>query len=453
MAVADRVALPQDLSSSREPRWSGVLTVGFGTAVAMWAIGYFGRLPAVLAPSPLLLVLLLACLVGGGAVLGRHAGASWREGAAAGTVTGLLNLLVLGSFVSGERPNELVPSALLWLPGSVLVSALLSAGGAVVVRRWRRRHDPALHDWSGAFVGVSIASVLLLLGVGGLVTSAGAGLAVADWPNSFRYNMFLYPFSRMTGGIYYEHAHRLFGALVGLTTLALALLLQAQESRRWVRMLGWAVWGMVVVQGVLGGLRVTGTFTLSTSSEALRPNLALALVHGVFGQIVFAVLVALGVFTSREWRSHRQPQSHPTATTARWLGALLLGSILVQLVLGAVQRHLSELLIVHMVVGVGVVAPLAAHVGFRTWGLHGDHAVLRRVGLALVGAVLVQVGLGLGAFAASRVAGSDPEGLELALSTAHQWFGAVLLGLAVMLQCWNTRVLAPAPRAVLRSRS
>ena len=32
---------------------------------------------------------------------------------------------------------------------------------------------------------------------------------MVDWPNSFGYNMFLYPLSRMTGGIYYEHAHRL----------------------------------------------------------------------------------------------------------------------------------------------------------------------------------------------------------------------------------------------------
>ena len=68
----------------------------------------------------------------------------------------------------------------------------------------------------------AVMATLFLLIAGGLVTSAREGLAVVDWPNSFGYNMFLYPPSRMTGGIYYERAHRLFGSLVGLTVLVLA---------------------------------------------------------------------------------------------------------------------------------------------------------------------------------------------------------------------------------------
>ncbi|NIV49260.1 MAG: cytochrome oxidase biogenesis protein CtaA, partial [Gammaproteobacteria bacterium] len=64
----------------------------------------------------------------------------------------------------------------------------------------------------------------------------------------------LYPFARMTGGIYYEHAHRLFGALVGLTTLILSVFLARTESRPWVRRLGWIALVMVIVQGLLGGL-------------------------------------------------------------------------------------------------------------------------------------------------------------------------------------------------------
>ena len=53
----------------------------------------------------------------------------------------------------------------------------------------------------------------LLLAVGGLVTSHEAGLAVVDWPNSYGTNMFLFPLSRMVGGIFYEHSHRLIGTL------------------------------------------------------------------------------------------------------------------------------------------------------------------------------------------------------------------------------------------------
>ena len=66
---------------ARDPASVSVVAIGFGTAVAMWALGYVGRLPAVLLPSPLLLLLLLACLLGGGIALGRYAGFGWRAGA------------------------------------------------------------------------------------------------------------------------------------------------------------------------------------------------------------------------------------------------------------------------------------------------------------------------------------------------------------------------------------
>jgi len=52
-----------------------------------------------------------------------------------------------------------------------------------------------------------------LLFIGGLVTSKGAGLAVPDWPTTFGYNMFLYPWSKMVGNIFYEHSHRLVASV------------------------------------------------------------------------------------------------------------------------------------------------------------------------------------------------------------------------------------------------
>ena len=112
-----------------------VLTVSFGSAVAMWAVGYLSRLPGVGLPSPVLLLLLLACLFGGGWVLGRYGNLGWRYGAAAGLSTGLINLLVLGSFLSGARPDGIVPSALLWLPGSILLAVILSATGTAIGAR------------------------------------------------------------------------------------------------------------------------------------------------------------------------------------------------------------------------------------------------------------------------------------------------------------------------------
>jgi cytochrome c oxidase assembly protein subunit 15 len=423
---------------------AAVLTVGFGTAVAMWAVGYFGRLPAVMLPSPALLGLLLAALLGGGLLLGVRAAAGFRAGLLAGGIAGLVNLLVLGSFLSGNRPGELVPSAAWWIPGSVVVSALLAGLGAELGRRARpaRAGTP---DWRAGFVRVAAAATLLLLAVGGLVTSTESGLAVVDWPNSFGYNMFLYPFSRMTGGIYYEHAHRLFGALVGLTTLVLAFFLQRVEPRAWVRRFAFAILALVIVQGLLGGLRVTGRLTTSTSPADLEPSLTLALIHGVLGQVVFGMLVALAAVTSPTWTNGPEPQRRASAVGDRALGIALVGLLLLQLALGAAQRHLQELLLIHIITGVVVVAPVVLHVGIRAMGLNDRQPLLRQLGLALLAALLIQVLLGLGAFVGSRGVeqGSLGATWDVSLTTAHQWFGAIVLALAVSLMCWNFKLLAP----------
>src|SRR5499433_4361996 len=70
---------------------------------------------------------------------------------------------------------------------------------------------------------VTAGATLVLILFGGLVTNTGAALAVPDWPTTFGHNMFLYPWARMVGGIFYEHSHRLLGALVGVLTIALAI--------------------------------------------------------------------------------------------------------------------------------------------------------------------------------------------------------------------------------------
>src|SRR6186997_3299080 len=93
--------------------------------------------------------------------------------------------------------------------------------------------------------------------MGGLVTSHGVGLSVPDWPTTYGYNMFFFPFSKWVGGVMYEHTHRLAASLVGLLTVALAVWLHLGESRTWLRRLGWLAVFLVILQGVLGGLRVT----------------------------------------------------------------------------------------------------------------------------------------------------------------------------------------------------
>ncbi len=452
----------------RTPATAGgadILALGFGTSVAMWALGYLLRLPALAVPSQLLLTLMLLALLGGGYAAGRLGPRGWRGGLLAGLLAAALNMLVLGSLLGGQQPGQVVPSALWWLPGSLLAGALLGAAGGILgARRAAAARGPrpqpapgASRDWTSIFASVAAAATFFLLIVGGVVTGQEAGLAVLDWPNSFGYNMFLYPLSRMTGGVYYEHAHRLFGALVGLTTLALALHLQRADPRPPVRRFALFALALVIAQGVLGGLRVTGRLTLSASPLETSPSLALAVVHGVLGQLFFCALIALAVVTSSAWRSGPPPVELRGVDTDRALARLLAGLLVVQLVLGALQRHLNDGLLVHITFAV-FVSLAALGVGLRTWGRYGGqggqpgHAgsgLLSALGRWLLILIALQLLLGVGALVASggRSALPAPAAADVIITTTHQAVGAVLLALSVALALWLQRLAAPAAQA------
>ena len=77
--------------------------------------------------------------------------------------------------------------------------------------------------WLHYYLRLLAAASLLLIAAGGLVTSTDSGLAVPDWPNTYGYFMFSFPFSKMVGGIFYEHGHRLIASTVGLLTIGLVL--------------------------------------------------------------------------------------------------------------------------------------------------------------------------------------------------------------------------------------
>ncbi|MBP1611722.1 MAG: Cytochrome oxidase assembly protein [Acidobacteria bacterium] len=432
----------------RDP--GAVLALGFGTTVAMWAAGYFLRLPWIQAPSALVALVMLGLLAGGGFLAGRFAG-GWRTGALAGLLTMALNMLILGSLLtSADAPNQFRPGAAIWLPGALLAGAAIGALAALAGSSGRGPDRPS-PNWIGVFAGVAAAATLGLVTIGGLVTSNDAGLAVVDWPNSFGYNMFLYPLSRMTGGIYYEHAHRLFGSLVGLTTLVLAIVLWRTEERGWVKRLALLAFVLVVVQGILGGLRVTGRFTLSADPAHTAPSLALAVVHGVTGQLFFALMVALAVVTTRRFRDPAPPEAVPAAATERGLSSLLVGTLIVQLVLGAVLRHTGTGLLVHISMAT-LVAGLAVAAGVRAWGLYGRIGTMRRAGQTLLALVAVQLTLGVGALAAVTMRRPETAAplWEAIVTTSHQVTGALLLASGVALAIWCRRLILPAA-APLRS--
>src|SRR5213080_2994169 len=109
-----------------------------------------------------------------------------------------------------------------------------------------------LHKFSKLVAG---CTVLLIL-AGSFVTSTDSGLSVPDWPTTYGWNMFTFPPSKMVGGIFYEHGHRLIASTVGLMTIVLAAWLWMTDSRRWLKWFGVAALGAIVAQGLLGGLTV-----------------------------------------------------------------------------------------------------------------------------------------------------------------------------------------------------
>ncbi|MBI2840582.1 MAG: COX15/CtaA family protein [Acidobacteria bacterium] len=425
------------------------LAIGFAMTVGMWAIGYAARLPSAVSPGAravpgwIVFAVFVICLLGGGVFAGRRAHRGWLTGLSAGAVSSTLNLLVLGSVLGGELRGS---GTVWWVPVSIVLGAALSGAGALAGGVSRPRPAPDV-NWTFVFATVASIATFFLLIVGGLVTSEKAGLAVVDWPNTFGHNMFLYPLSRMTGGIYFEHAHRLFGSLVGLTTLVLCLhLFRIGEQRRWLKRFALLALAIVIIQGILGGLRVTGRFTLSTSQADTAPSIALAIVHGVMAQLFFGMMVAISAFTSTAWKATHTGHRSVAVSTDTKLGAAAVGLLIIQLVLGAIQRHLARGLLIHISLA-AVVAFLVLAVALRAWGLRSEIHILNRLGKVVMGVVAAQLLLGFCALVVTGAMSGSPQPplITVLITTAHQATGAVLLALTILLSLWSHRFAPTLP--------
>jgi cytochrome c oxidase assembly protein subunit 15 len=255
--------------------------------------------------------------------------------------------------------------------------------------------QPSENPWLHRFALLTAAATFVLLGAGGLVTSHEAGMAVPDWPNTYGYNLFFFPMSKWVGGIFYEHTHRLMASGVGLLTSILALWLYGKSARpfmrwtglvllilgianelllpkrwadgivsgtaglgllgasffwprcepaaKWLRRLGLIAFVTVVLQGVLGGLRVV----------LFKDQIGIF--HATLAQLFFVLTCAIVLFTSQWWQGIAavaavcDDRSIPETNAAiadrrdnRNLRLLFFGTtllILFQLFLGATMRH------------------------------------------------------------------------------------------------------------------
>jgi cytochrome c oxidase assembly protein subunit 15 len=422
-----------------------VLATGFGATVAMWVMAYLAMMRPGLLLGELIFAAMLGCLVVAGFVAGRWTSGGPRCGVLVGLVSATLNLMLVGAIVADQEDSAgLKTAALRWGIGTYVVSILLATTGAAIgtMRRGAGGDVGRAPNWIFGFVCVAAVAVFLLLITGGLVTALEVGLAVPDWPNSFGHNMLLYPLSEMTQGVYYEHTHRLSGMLVGVTTITLLFVLLVYDRRGWLCGLGLALLAGVCFQGVMGGLRVTVTST------------ALAVIHGVFGQVVFATTVLVAAFVSTSWIMNTSPQPREGSRTDRRLSVVSLVMLLVQLALGALYRHLNAdpevppglshgLLGLHLIVAIIVTVHIVL-VGVRGWSRYADVPILHRLGGTMIGLVSLQILLGIGAFSVVMMR-RDPETIpvsEVAFTTAHQVTGALLLGGAALTVAWTRRLLS-----------
>lgn len=422
------------------------LTLAWAATTAMWILSYISLLFAGPSSGEVLFVLAGLSLVFAGMVNSKYGGGA-VESLWIGGISAFLNLLLLGSLVGGDAGGAMLAKGCLWF-GILFVGSI---GLTFTGSRIGQKMKPCLKDidWQYAFFVAASLLVFLMLVTGGLVTGMEAGLAVPDWPNSYGHNMLLYPLTEMVSsensGVFFEHAHRLTGMFVGLTSLVMLVSALRWSTQRLVWVVAIIVFLMVCLQGLLGGLRVTGYLTLTQDRELLNPNVWIGVVHGVVGQLIFAGFVWIAAMMSPTWK--QGSINNKTNKKDVLLGWLLVCAMVLQLILGAVYRHM---------LGVEALAPKATHVLYThifvavlvlvvvvLFGLRllvRDQSVLKTYGKLLLILVGVQLLLGGGALIAILLRTGDAiPAYEVVVTTLHQANGALLLGASVAGLAWVIR--------------
>lgn len=319
---------------------------------------------------------------------------------------------------------------------SLLLPALTSKPkGGLQLRRLPDPRGPTLKAIATSYnrghhrLAVILACwTFLLIIAGALVTSNDAGLSVPDWPTSFGS---WYKIPKLVGGVKFEHTHRMIAQGAGLLTILLAVWTWRTEKRRWMRVLGFGALGMVIVQGILGGLTVVLFLPPPVSSA-----------HAALAQTFFCLAVAFALFTGQKW-VEEQPQveydqRRPSLFTLTLLSIFVL---YVQLILGAMFRHHGLSWWPHVVHAV-VVSFVLAWTAIRALTIYSQIEAVRRPAILMLSLVIAQLCLGFTAFLTRVSWGRDavqPELPMVVATVAHVAVGALLLASTVILsiQVWR----------------
>jgi cytochrome c oxidase assembly protein subunit 15 len=273
---------------------------------------------------------------------------------------------------------------------------------------------------------VAVVTFFLII-AGALVTSNDAGLSVPDWPTSFGS---LYKIPHLVGGVKFEHTHRMIAQFVGFLSIILAVWTWRADPRRWMKYLGLTALGLVIAQGILGGITVLFYLPPAVSSA-----------HAALAQTFFCVVVLIALFTGQNW-----VEEIPLVEIDRErpsMFALVLFSIVVlyvQLILGAMFRHHGLSWWPH-VLNAATVAIVLTWTCVRALSRYSGLDGVRRPAITLLSLLIAQLCLGFVAFLTRVAWGHDavqPE-LPMVVSTvAHVAVGALLLATTVVLaaQVW-----------------
>ena len=298
-----------------------------------------------------------------------------------------------------------------------------------------------MRPWSHRLCWILSLATLVLLGAGAMVTSTGSSLAVPDWPLAYGQ---LFP--PMVGGILYEHGHRLIASTVGLITIGVAAWLWWVEPRPWVRWLGVSALGIVIVQGVLGGITVL----------YLLPK-PISISHAMLAQGFFLLTVLLVQVTAADWETQVQRGRHVAGGTLSVLAPLNFVALIGVLFLGALVRHFDAGLaipdfplaygrlipplsafpiLIHFLHRVGALVVLVL-VGVTVWQVLRHHpgvGKLRRPALLMAALLAFQIALGAGVIWTHRAP---------TITSLHLVNGALLIATAGVLAL-RVRLLAGA---------
>lgn len=270
------------------------------------------------------------------------------------------------------------------------------------------------------FAVLTAAMTLALILAGGFVTTTRTGDTIPTWPKSW---------GHFEGGWWVEWSHRAVAGTVGVLVAALALWLHLIEARPWVRRVGWVALGAIILQALIGGLRI---YTVAP--------IPVAIVHACFGQLVFCAMVAIAIFLSDPWS--RVPVDEACAD-ARWLGLGATGAAFLQLVAGAITRHTGAGLPVHLL-GAGGVLLFTTLFSSRLM-----LSPLKRGAQLLLGILGLQLLLGLATWlinAAGFVRSHEAPVFFIVVISCHVAIGAALLAtsLGLTLMCHRSRMPSPA---------